>query len=245
MICIVIPCYNEENRFPVEEFNNFYNNADNVHFLLVNDGSKDNTLSLLNGLAVERENRIMVYNLSQNSGKAEAVRQGMLEAVKNNEFEAIGYFDADFATPLEEVFLLYDHLKKNNSFKIAFGSRVRRLGATIERSAKRHYLGRIFSTIASIILKLPVYDTQCGAKLFKRDVVQDLFGVKFLSKWLFDIEVFARFVKKYGKASTNYLVEVPLNIWLEKGGSKLKFSYLIKVPLELLKIKNHYKKNNL
>lgn len=241
-ICIVIPFYNEEKRFPVSEFNEFYNNTEDVAFCLVNDGSKDKTLDLLNGLKLGMEERIMVHNLSINSGKAEAVRQGMLKSAGWKNFEAIGYFDADFSTPLEEVFLLYDNLKKNPSYKIAFGSRVRRLGATIERTTKRHYFGRVFSTVASLILHLPVYDTQCGAKLFTKDVIKELFHAPFISRWLFDVEIFARFIKSEGIDKVKKsMIEVPLNCWEEKGESKISFFDFVKVPLELIKIKKYYK----
>jgi hypothetical protein len=67
-----------------------------------------------------------------------------------------------------------------------------RLGAQIERSFVRHVLGRVFVTVASSLLKLYAYDTQCGAKLFRRDAVGSLFGGEFVSRWLFDIELYLR-----------------------------------------------------
>jgi hypothetical protein len=56
------------------------------------------------------------------------------------------------------------------------------------------------------------------------------------------VEVIARFIVKYGRKKTyTHILEVPLNEWVEVGGSKLKVMDFIKVPLELLKIRRHYK----
>lgn len=87
---IIIPCYNEENRFSKELFNEFYLKSE-ICFCFVNDGSKDNTLLMLKELEQNRVERITVLDLKQNSGKAEAVRQGILYSVNWGKFDYIGY----------------------------------------------------------------------------------------------------------------------------------------------------------
>ena len=73
-----------------------------------------------------------------------------------------------------------------------FGSRIRRLGAAITRDPLRHYFGRVFATLASMVLDLAVYDTQCGAKLFRvNDDLRRAFGHVSL-RWIFDVELLAR-----------------------------------------------------
>jgi glycosyltransferase involved in cell wall biosynthesis len=213
-----------------------------ISFYGVNDGSRDATLSILQALQNEFETQFQCVNLSKNSGKAEAVRHGMLQAHQTGKFDYIGYWDADFSTPLEEInhFIAYSggHL----SHSIVMGSRISRLGSQIRRKLKRHYLGRIFSTLTSYILGLRVYDTQCGAKLIASKEIDTLLEKPFISKWFFDVEILARLIKKYGKEKTyNIALEVPLLTWHEIGGSKLKTSDFIKVPLELFKIKRFYK----
>lgn len=237
--CIVIPCYNESTRLDLSVFNSFIKNYLTIDFLFVNDGSSDNTLDLLEKFRTDNHQRVLVLNLDENSGKAEAVRQGVLEVCKNKEYEYVGFWDADLATPLSEIINFLRQIE-NQSIKVAIGSRMKRLGANVERKFTRHILGRVFSTFSSIILKLPVYDTQCGAKLFHTELVC-LFEDKFITSWLFDIELLARYRNKFGLPATmTQVLEVPVNEWIEKGDSRLKLKHMLKVPLELINISRKY-----
>jgi len=237
---IIIPCYKEVNRFSKELFNEFYLKSE-ICFCFVNDGSKDNTLQMLKGLQQDRMERIIVLDLKQNSGKAEAVRQGILQSINWKQFDFIGYLDADFATPLSEIPYLLNQFDNNPNYQIVFGSRVKLMGRKIEREMLRHYLGRIFSTTASLMLKLPIYDTQCGAKMFRLQLAQQIFIQPFISRWLFDVEIFARIINLYGyEQAAAVMYEAPLNQWLEIGGSKLSFKHYFIAPYELLRIKLKY-----
>jgi dolichyl-phosphate beta-glucosyltransferase len=211
----------------------------NIDFLFVNDGSNDNTYELLQKFQNKHLKRVLLLDMIANAGKAEAVRQGVLEVCKNKNYEFVGFWDADLATPLDEILNLLFNV--NNPRKtIAIASRMKRLGATVERKTSRHLLGRVFSTFSSIILKMPVYDTQCGAKLFRTDL-GILFEEKFITSWLFDIELLARYRNKFGiNMALKDIIEVPVNAWLEKGGSKLKFTHILKVPFELFTIHKKY-----
>ena len=237
-ICIVIPCYNEENRFPLKEFEDGYKNT-NFYFLFVNDGSKDLTINVLNNFREGREDRVFVLNQLQNGGKSEAVRAGMLAASKISDFEIVGYLDADLATPLNEVKNITDKIGDNILF--AFGSRIKRLGANVSRKWYRHILGRIFATFASLLLKLGIYDTQCGAKFFHKSIVEIAFSHKFETNWIFDVEIFFRLKKFYKNINISDIAkEVPLQYWVDVEGSKIKISHLFKIPFDLLKLKKHY-----
>lgn len=237
--CIVVPCFNESNRLELSVFDAFIKNNLTIDFLFVNDGSSDNTLELLQKFKSDKQTRVEVLNLTKNSGKAEAVRQGVLEVCKNKEYEYVGFWDADLATPLSEIINFLRQIE-NETIKIAIGSRMKRLGANVERKFVRHIMGRVFSTFSSIILKLPVYDTQCGAKLFHSDLVH-LFEDKFITSWLFDIELLARYRNKFGVSATMIQVlEVPVNEWIEKGDSRLKLKHMLKVPFELINISRKY-----
>lgn len=240
-LCIIIPCFNEEVRLDKQALISFIQGNKTVNVCLVNDGSSDGTLVLLHEIKEINKENILVLDLPVNAGKAEAVRKGMVAASEWKPFQYFAYFDADFATPLTEVANLSETIKIRQAMFV-LGSRVKRLGATVERSFVRHYFGRVFATCASILLDLPVYDTQCGAKIISRDWMETAFSRPFISSWLFDVEILARLRNQYSKEQLLKLtVEVPLNTWIEKGGSKIRFSHLLRIPVELLKI--HFKYN--
>ena len=242
---IVIPCYNEVGRLPIQSFVDFVTSNPSISFLFVNDGSDDDTLGVLNG-AVNNNSNLYLLNLERNEGKAEAVRQGMILGVQKFNPDMIGFWDADLATPLNEI-NNFIQMMNNYNFDIITGLRLMRLGSKVIRDKKRHYLGRIFATVASNILRLPVYDTQCGAKLYKANIVSVLFEEKFITRWLFDVELLARYLHNYGyKKAIEDIYEYPLFQWVDVGKTRLKKSDFINAPIELLKIKRKYlKKSNL
>jgi len=238
-ISIIIPCYNEEKRLQVHQFIQFLIENKNYTFLFVNDGSTDNTWAFLQKCA-EKNERFYTFNLEKNCGKAEAVRKGMLHAAENYECDLIGFWDADLATPLNEL-PNFISILQHQDFDIVTGLRLMRLGAKVKRKNSRHYLGRVFATTASKILKLPVYDTQCGAKLYKKQIVQPLFECKFITKWLFDVEILSRYILLFGRdIAVKKIYEYPVFQWEDVGGSQLKAKDFLKAPMELWKIKRKY-----
>jgi glycosyltransferase involved in cell wall biosynthesis len=240
-VCLVIPCYNEAERLRGDLILDFLGARDRASLCFVNDGSSDGTLRVLETLRTRDPERIVVLSLARNSGKAEAVRYGVTHVGALRRFAFIGYWDADLSTPLSELDGLLAALDVNPGCRLAMGSRVKRLGSNIERNAARHYLGRIFSTFASQLLRLPVYDSQCGAKVFRSELADVLFGDRFITRWLFDVEVLARLRNHLGRDTLlATAIEVPLNAWREMGGSKLRIADLVKIPFELLQIRSHY-----
>lgn len=242
-ICIIIPVYNEEKRLDLDKFKTFFSES-SLSFIFVNDGSTDNTIQIITKLSDEFKN-VEVLDFKQNRGKAEAVRLAGIEALKKENIDYIGFWDADLSTPLWEIDNFVAEIEyRNNESLAVIGSRIKRLGSNIYRNKKRHLLGRAFATCASWILKVPVYDTQCGAKIFKTEVVSITFKEPFITSWIFDIEIMSRMIKHYGKKEVvDSVVEYPLKEWLEVDGSKLKMKDYFSVPFQLLKIaKQHRKK---
>jgi dolichyl-phosphate beta-glucosyltransferase len=238
-IRIVVPCYNEAQRLDVGAFDRFLVTTTDVGFVFVNDGSKDDTLAVLRGIATRWPGRIDVIDQQPNAGKAEAVRVGMQTAFASGARYA-GYFDADLATPLDAIEPFVDTLDRASNVDIVIGARLLLLGRHIERDAKRHYLGRIFATAASLVLDLPVYDTQCGAKLFRvNDVNRGLFETPFGSRWIFDVEIFARYLS--GPGSRDALYELPLERWTDVGDSKVKSSDFVRAIAEMASIYRTYR----
>jgi dolichyl-phosphate beta-glucosyltransferase len=240
---IVIPCYNEGNRLKKEVFVNFIKTYSYLYFIFVNDGSTDNTQDLLSSMAGECPEMIKSIELEKNSGKAEAIRFGIKYILNNFKTTSVGYWDADLSTPLSELPNFIHFLSANQKIHFLIGSRIKRIGAHIKRSEIRHYVGRIFATAASLILKLPVYDTQCGAKLLRSELARVLFEEKFLTRWLFDIELIARMIEELGyPKAINSIYELPLNKWVDDGESKLKTIDFVRTPFDLIKIKYNYRK---
>ena len=241
---VVVPCYNEAERLQPNCFSEFLAQDADIHFLFVNDGSKDATLAVLQRLRASHPDRIHVLDKQVNGGKAEAVRSGMLHAIASGHVAVTGFWDADLATPLQVIPRLMSKLTEDPVRQMVFGSRVRLLGHAIHRKRIRHYLGRCFATAVSIVLTLPVYDTQCGAKLFR--VTPEL-GViladPFLSRWIFDVEIIARFLAIH-QHDTAYafdaIYEHPLPRWDDVAGSKVRPTDFFVALYELVKIRRAF-----
>jgi glycosyltransferase involved in cell wall biosynthesis len=238
---IVVPCYNEAHRLRSEAFVEFTEQVDDVDFLLVNDGATDDTPALLRALAERQPKRISVLDLDPNRGKAEAVRQGMLQGFASGA-DYVGFWDADLATPLDAIARLRGVLEANPALDMVFGSRVKLLGRTIERHATRHYLGRVFATVVSVMLRLGVYDTQCGAKLFRAtDEVRSLFDEPFLTSWVFDVEIIARLVHtRGGDEVAHSIYEYPLEEWRDVAGSHVRPTDFLRAAGQVARIWRAY-----
>ena len=239
-VCIVVPCFNEEHRLRRADFRSFIASHPTASLCFVDDGSGDATASVLDQLRSQCPERILVHRMPHNGGKAEAVRGGVLHVAGRGQWPIIGYWDADLSTPLDEVDRLLQVMREHPDCQLVLGSRVKRLGAHIKRRMVRHICGRIFATCASGILGFEVYDSQCGAKLFRADAARVFFADPFLTRWLFDLEMLVRLRNHAGTSGIETAREVPLAKWEEVGGSKLGLSDMINVPLELLKIRTHY-----
>lgn len=239
-VCVVVPCFNEEHRLRGDDFLSFVTRHPSVSFCFVDDGSRDGTIGVLERLQAQCRDRMLVHRMPNNGGKAEAVRAGVLHIAATGRWPIIGYWDADLSTPLDEIDNLLAALESHPECSLVLGSRVKRLGAHIERRMSRHILGRIFATLASAILGFEVYDSQCGAKLFRAERAPIFFGDPFLTRWLFDLEMLVRLRNALGMGALDTIREVPLARWEEVGGSKLGLSDMINVPLELLRIRAHY-----
>lgn len=238
--CVIIPCYNEEIRFQTEDFNTFLKNHHEIDLCFVNDGSSDNTVSLLTNLQSKFDN-VSVFNLEENVGKAEAIRYAVLN-LDAEKYQYLAYLDADLSTSLDEILRLTTFT--SNTAKFIIGSRIKKLNSSIERSQIRHISGRFLATVVhTFILKMPIYDTQCGAKVIETKLAKEIFEEAFVSKWLFDVELLLRTSKLKGNDfCKEAILEVPLKKWHDKGNSKITFFDLLKVPTDLIKIYFQYRK---
>lgn len=230
-VTIIIPFYNEEKRIVLESFYQIFKNTTQYDFILVDDGSSDNTNTILDEFKSKFPN-LTILKLDKNIGKAEAIRAAVL-SISNTDF--IAYYDADLATPFSELDKLIQFSIQNPNFKMIMGARIKLIGNGVKRSLIRHYFGRIFATIVSqFVLKVAVYDTQCGAKVVDYQTANQIFTKPFISKWLFDVELLKRLQKNHNLKEV--VKEIPLEKWEEIGNSKIKLTDFFKIPIELFQI---------
>jgi glycosyltransferase involved in cell wall biosynthesis len=240
---VVVPCFNEAGRFAAEAFEACVRAQPTLSLVLVDDGSTDATAARLRELEARLPDRVEVLALARNAGKAEAVRAGVRRAFERAP-TFVGYWDADLATPLDAIAGMRELLVARPGLDLVMGARVVLLGRDIRRRALRHYLGRMAATIISLSLGLRVYDTQCGAKLFRaNERLRAVFEAPFRSRWLFDVELLARLIRAHGSAgaAAAAVCELPLERWTDVAGSKLRARDYLRALGELARIRRGLK----
>jgi CheY-like chemotaxis protein len=239
---VVIPCYNEEKRLASKKFINFITKNSGYRLCFVNDGSTDNTEEILDNLRKGREDFIEIYNCEENVGKAEAVRKGMLHMNAQADLDYIGFLDADLSTSLIDFDNLVSVIE-NSKYKIVSGSRISRMGANITKQSSRKLISSTINLIIKKILLLDFKDTQCGAKVFHKDVIEISFRKKFITKWIFDVEIYRRITLYFGlNTAKKILCEQPLSRWVHIEGSKLSIRDSINIISQLGQIAWFYRR---
>lgn len=213
-ISIVIPAYNEESRLPetLRKIETYISSAhwDNHEIIVVDDGSRDGTVAVAAAFASQDLN-VRVLKNPGNRGKGYSVRHGMLEA----RYEWCLFTDADLSTPIEELEKLWGSIIREKA-QVAIGSRaLDRSLVGVHQSAFREASGRFFNAVMRLTIGLPISDTQCGFKLFRRDVAREAFKRQTLERWGFDVEVLF-IASRLG----NRIAEVAVR-WDNAEGSKL------------------------
>lgn len=173
-LSIIIPSYNEENNLKngvLSEVENYFSKQSyQYEVLIVDDGSRDNSVKLIEEFTTNKPNFRLIKN--NHGGKAIAVMTGMIESRGR-----IALFtDMDQATPIREIEKLLPQFEKG--FDIVIGSRSGRKGAPVVRKL----MAWGFSVLRTLILGLPFNDTQCGFKAFNRQSVENVF-VPLLKRW--------------------------------------------------------------
>lgn len=233
---IIIPCYNEADRINQIAFLQFIKEHNEYHLCFVNDGSTDDTITVLNRLKRNATESISVVDVKRNAGKAAAVRAGARYLYTREDLTHIGFMDADLSTDFEDFKALVKKLESKDELISVFGSR--NLGnGNIRRKNDRGLLSKIVGFCIQRILGLPISDTQCGAKVFEKQIVPIVYAKPFVSRWLFDVEIFLRLKKHFGaKRVMNHIYEQPLKRWIHADGSKLDLKASLQIPGRLLQI---------
>jgi len=233
---LVIPCFNEHDRLPVDDWASF-SRGWNIDLVLVDDGSTDQTNDSLRQLSDRSPNPCTILRLPTNMGKGEAVRQGLLAALEGGA-NIVGYADADMATRPDDLARLFHLLDERETADIVVGARVQLLGRQIRRTFGRHILSRVFASFASLILDLAIYDTQCGAKVFRASpALSEALGSPFAGRWAFDVELLGRIaqdMRRRGMDPARHIIEEPLMAWRETPGSTLGLSAMCRAGFDLV-----------
>jgi len=236
-LALVVPCHNEAARLDPAAFLQFAAAHPRVQLVLVDDGSLDGTRAILERIRAAAPTSVTTLGHSPRRGKAEAVRAGMLAGVAQGA-GLVGFFDADLSTPLHAVDDFLTVLRQRPDIEFVLGSRVMLMGRDIRRKATRHYLGRAFATAVSHVLDLPVYDTQCGAKMLRVNAATaTLFAEPFDTGWIFDVELIARYLRlpvaPGEPARRARLYELVLSQWHDRPGSKLRWHDFLRAMVDL------------
>jgi dolichyl-phosphate beta-glucosyltransferase len=236
-LALIVPCHNEAARLDPDAFLHFVKTHPGARLVLVDDGSGDGTGEVLERIRAAAPEAVTTLRHSSRRGKGEAVRAGMIAGIAQRP-AFVGFVDADLATPLRAIDDFLAVLRDRPAVEFVLGARVMLMGRDIRRKATRHYLGRVFATAVSQALDLPVYDTQCGAKMLRVNAATaSLFAQPFRSEWIFDVELIARYLRLPVAAGEpgrrDRLYELVLPAWHDKPGSKLRWHDFARAIVDL------------
>jgi len=233
-IDFIIPVYNESKRLEstISALNSFISpkSLKINKVIFVNDGSTDNTFSLLKSAKIKFAKKIVSY--SQNKGKGYAIKQGFLAAKSDYTL----FFDADMSTPLTEISKFIPFINKNAP--VILGTRKNGHSTVIKHQPwLRENLGKCFTLLSRIILDTRVTDFTCGFKAFSRPVYQIIGPLMAINRWGFDSEII------FLASRLNFPIQEKSVTWSDEPNTKVNllkdiyrsFSELIKIRLNQAK----------
>lgn len=237
-VSLVVPCFNEALRLPVDYWKKMISNFQDVNWIFVDDGSTDSTLFILNELCRATNAEVLVSKM--NIGKGNAVRIGLQSSLKSEiKPDIVGYLDSDGAFSHEDVSALIElartsiNNEDSKQFDVFILSRVALSGRNIRRKLNRHYLGRVIATLLSFGWNGAPYDTQSGFKIFRTsDYLQFSLREPFKTRWFFDVELISRI--GCNKNSEVGIWEEPATSWADIEGSKLRSKHILLILRELI-----------
>lgn len=207
LVCLVLPAYNKasvlrqciENIRSSTRFCNF-----ELHIVVVNDGSQDNSSEVLNNL---ESDHLSIVNLPENRGKGFAIRTGVASAPPDSTF--IGYFDSDLDIYPEVIDDLVETLRRTPECCGVIASKTHPESSVIYPRIRR-FGSRVFSTFVRLVTDVPFLDTQTGAKVFRAGVVRNIAAKCVVDGYAFDVELLARLCR-----ANCIILERPVSLAIE------------------------------
>ena len=237
-LSVVIPAYNEEKRLPetLKKVRAYLIKQDyEWEVLIVNDGSKDETASVVSNL-IRAWSGFRLIDNKENQGKGGVVKQGMLEA--KGEWRL--FMDADNSTDISELPKLMQFANPKSEirnpneqkFETIIGSRyLNKDSIKVKQPFSRRIVSRMGNLLIRIMLGIKMADTQCGFKLFSAKAAEGIFPLQTILRWGFDMEILAIAIKK------DYKIKEVAVDWYDAEGSQVKKSAALKTIKELFIIK--------
>ncbi len=231
-LSVIIPAYNEESRLgeTLDTIHSFLKQQPYTsQIIVVDDGSTDRTVEIAEEADIPE---LWIVKNERNMGKGAAIRNG----IKAAEGEVVLFTDADNSSPIEEVSKLLEAI--NEGYDVAIGSRaLPESNIEVHQPWHRETMGRIFNLLVRMIVLRGIKDTQCGFKLFKKEVARKAFNEQKLSGFAFDVEVLI-LARRHGKT----IKEVPIR-WINSPASRVSpLSDALKMFTDLIRLRRLYGK---
>lgn len=225
-LCIVVPCYNEQNRINLEEIRVLQLKLECL-VLFVDDGSKDKTNFILDEFCSSHSN-FELLSLPRNVGKAQAIFKGISEA-KVRGYALIGTYDADSAVGVEDYLLAKNLLLNRPEIDLVSGARILLAGSGITRNNTRRWISRIVATYVNFIIQQDFYDPQSPCKIFRDSFVSLKSRPK--TRWFLDVElILDKFDNEYNPEFEKVnILEFPLKNWTDVENSKINSGQFFRI----------------
>ena len=212
-ISIVIPAHNEEKRIEktlLEYYAYFKEKSANFELVIVLNACKDKTPEIVKKIAKGKK-EIIILEFKE-GGKGFAVKEGFKDALKRDNY-LIGFVDADLSTSPKDFEDLFINIKGYGG--IIASRYVKGAKVFPKQPFSRILVSRLGNKIINSLFLLNMKDTQCGAKVFKRNTLERVIGKMGITQWAFDIELLYK-IKKEGIK----VIEFP-TVWRDAPGSTL------------------------
>ena len=226
-LSIILPAHNEEQRLPetfvqVEKF--MTSQPFSIEVIIVENASVDRTLEIAQEFARHHKQVLVIHE--DLPGKGLAVKQGMLAASGDYRF----FCDVDFSMPIDEIPRFLP--PQLTGVEIAIASREAKGAIRYDEPFYRHFIGRCFNLMVSILALPGINDTQCGFKCFSAAATKKLFPLQTIQGWAFDVEILA-IARQMGYK----IVEIPVP-WYYRPQSKVSvIKDFIRTAQELFKVR--------